>query len=94
MNERIKELAEQAAWRTRMAHNNAYWRMQDEMAEDATWREKFAELILKEYFDCIDIMEKIANSTNSSIPKDYDKHTYLETLDTLRGLTKTHFGVE
>ena len=47
MNERIKELAEEAAWKTRMTHNNAYWRMQ-EMAEDSTWREKFAELIVRE----------------------------------------------
>lgn len=48
MNERIKELAEQAAWKTRMTHNNAYWRMQEELAEDITWREKFAELIVRE----------------------------------------------
>ena len=55
---------------------------------------KFAELIVRECFDCIDIMEKIANSTNASIPKDYDKHTYLKTLDSLKGLLKVHFGVE
>ena len=48
MNERIRELAEQAAENTRLQHNNAYWRMQDELAEDATWREKFAELIVQE----------------------------------------------
>jgi hypothetical protein len=47
MNERIKLLAEQAAHDTRAIHNNAYWRMQ-EMLEDITWREKFAELIVKE----------------------------------------------
>lgn len=52
-----------------------------------------AELIIQECFDCIDIMKKIAHSTNASIPKDYDKHTYFETLDTMRGLLKTHFGV-
>lgn len=48
MNERINKLAEQAAHDTRTIHNNAYWRMQDEIAEDATWREKFAELIVRE----------------------------------------------
>ena len=48
MNERIQKFAEQAAHDTRAIHNNAYWRMQDEIAEDATWREKFAELIVRE----------------------------------------------
>jgi hypothetical protein len=51
MNERIKELAEQAAWKTRMAHNNAYWRMSEELPEDITWREKFAEMIVRECAD-------------------------------------------
>lgn len=48
MNERIQKLAEQAEEDTRIKHVNAYWRMQDELAEDATWREKFAELIVRE----------------------------------------------
>lgn len=48
MNERIKKLAEQAEEDTRIKHVNAYWRMQDELAEDATWREKFAELIVED----------------------------------------------
>ena len=52
MNERINELAERAAHDTRNEHNNAYWRMQDEISEDATWREKFADLIIRE---CTDI---------------------------------------
>jgi len=55
---------------------------------------KYAELIGKEYLDCIDIMEKIANSSNASIPENYDKYTYLKTLDDLKGLLKVHFGVE
>lgn len=50
MNKLIKALAEQAAHDTRNAHNNAYWRIQDEMAEDVTWREKFAELLQQ---DCL-----------------------------------------
>ena len=81
MNERIKELEAQC-WEPRQ-YGPAWF--------NST---KFAELIVQECFDCIDIMEKIAHSTNASIPKDYDKHTYLETLDTMRGLLKTHFGVE
>lgn len=48
MNDRIEELAQEAAYLTRVAHNNAYWRMADEMPEDKTWREKFAALIVKE----------------------------------------------
>ena len=48
MNKRFKELAEQAAQEIRVEHNNAYWRMQDEIKEDSAWREKFAELIVRE----------------------------------------------
>ena len=48
MNERIRELAEQAACDTRKDHNNPYWRMQDEIPEDATWWKKFAELLIQE----------------------------------------------
>ena len=48
MNERIKELAEQAEEYTGLKHNNAYWRLLDDMQEDLTWREKFAELIVRE----------------------------------------------
>ena len=55
MNERIKELAEQAAHDTRAIHNNAYWRMQDDIAEDATWRAKFAELIVRK---CVGIVKE------------------------------------
>ena len=47
MNERIQKFAEEAAWKTRMTHNNAHWRMQEKL-EDITWREKFAVLIVKE----------------------------------------------
>jgi hypothetical protein len=53
MNERIQKFAEEAAWKTRMTHNNAYWWMQEELAEDITWREKFAELIVRECLDSI-----------------------------------------
>lgn len=54
MNEQIRAIAEQAAYDTRKEHNNAYWRMQDEIAEDATWREKFAELIV---FECVETLK-------------------------------------
>jgi len=50
MNEQLKQLAEQAEEYTRLKHNNAYWRLLDNMQEDLTWREKFAELIVR---DCI-----------------------------------------
>ena len=85
MNERIRELAERLdTWYP----DQGWFIFNDEQLE------KFAELIVRECFGCIDIMEKIANSTNASIPKDYDKHTYLKTLDSLKGLLKVHFGVE
>lgn len=54
MNNRIKELAEQAASAVREQHNNAYWRIQDERIEDSAWRKKFAELIVKECLDACD----------------------------------------
>jgi hypothetical protein len=56
MNTRIQELAQQAACDTRKDHNNPYWRMQDEIPEDATWRKKFAELIIRE---CADLVPNI-----------------------------------
>lgn len=90
MNERIQELIEQSGIERRPNIAKTGW---DFCLLDSDI-EKFAELIVQECFDCIDIMEKIAHSTNASIPKDYDKHTYFETLDTMRGLLKTHFGVE
>ena len=62
MNDRIKELAELAAHDTRAIHNNAYWRMQEQMAEDITWRERFAELIVKE---CVlEAMDAIHHNTS------------------------------
>ena len=58
MNNRIEELAEQAAYATRNQHNNPYWRMQDEIPEDATWRQRFAELIAGE---CNELINKEIN---------------------------------
>ena len=87
MNKKIKELYDQSQKVTHYL-DGGYTPV---MALDV---EKFAELIMKECFDCIDIMEKIANSTNSSIPSDYDKYTYLKTLDALRVVVKIHFGVK
>ena len=80
MNERIKELAEEAAWKTRMTHNNAYWRMQ-EMAEDSTWREKFAELIVRE---CADIANKQFSAASGLDDRDCWSAAEI----------KKHFGVE
>ena len=85
MNEKIKELAKEAGF-----NQMGIWNI---IGIDE-YNERFAELIVRKCIDCIDIMEKIANSTNASIPKDYDKHTYLKTLDSLKGLLKVHFGLE
>ena len=56
--------------------------------------EKFAELIVRECLDHIDTMERIAHASNASIPDDYDKYTYLKTLDVLKSLIKSQFGVK
>lgn len=48
MNERVRLLAEQAEHNTRKEHNNAYWRLQNEIAEDETFLKKFAELLVQE----------------------------------------------
>ena len=80
MNERIEELTQEAADSTRVAHNNAYWRMMDEIPEDKTWREKFAELIIKE---CI----KVCNSRVGN--SDYNTGRMHCASD-----IKDHFGVE
>jgi hypothetical protein len=39
-------------------------------------------------------MEKIAHASNADIPPDYDRQTYLKTLEAVTGLMKAHFGVE
>lgn len=92
MNERIKELMLESGFKI---FDDKIVAADNGSSGNATiCSQKFAELIVRECFGCIDIMEKIAESNNSSIPKDYDKHTYLETLDTMRGLLTTHFGVE
>ena len=84
MNERINELAERAAHETRNEHNNAYWRMQDEISEDATWRGKFADLIIRE---CIIQCERewIRHGT-------YSLHNQA-ILGCIKSIKK-HFGVE
>lgn len=46
MKTRIEELAQQASDIARK--NNPYWNMSEEFPEDKIWREKFAELIVKE----------------------------------------------
>jgi hypothetical protein len=80
MNERIRELWVQAGY-----HADAY--------DMFTNMEKFAELIVGECFYCVEIMEKIAHANNADIPPDYDRQTYLKTLEAVTGLMKAHFGV-
>ena len=98
MNERIKLLAEQAAQDTRIFHNNAYWRMQNELAEDATWREKFAELIVRE---CA-TTAAMFSIENKRIHPDIAPHdmptasqmVYHSTCQAVSREIKEHFGVE
>jgi hypothetical protein len=71
MNERIQKFAEEAARDTQRKHNNVYWWMQDEMPADATWREKFAELIVQE---CVTKMA--SEIMNNSWIDDAVKNTY------------------
>lgn len=79
VNARIQELAEQAAQEVRVAHNNPYWRMQDEIKEDAAWKEKFAELIVQE---CVDIAYE------------YDAPKMSGPGMIIAGKIESHFGVE
>jgi hypothetical protein len=92
MNERIKQLAEQANIKYD-APNDVYYNDSYDGIRRA-WLEKFAELIVKECFYCVEIMEKIAHASNADIPPDYDRQTYLKTLEAVTGLMKSHFGVE
>jgi hypothetical protein len=87
MNERIKELAEQARMYALTLENRV-----DDCND--VFEQKFAELIVRECFYCVEIMEKIAHASNADIPPDYDRQTYLKTLEAVTGLMKAHFGVE
>jgi hypothetical protein len=87
MNKRIKELAEQAASTIDTTRGNTY-------VSHPEFNKKFAELIVQECFYCVEIMEKIAHASNADIPPDYDRQTYLKTLEAVTGLMKAHFGVE
>jgi hypothetical protein len=85
MNELIEELYKQS-----------FIEVQDENSFPCMTfsKQKFAELIVGECFYCVEIMEKIAHASNADIPPDYDRQTYLKTLEAVTGLLKTHFGVE
>ena len=88
MNEKIKNLWDTALEEFSKEHQFATIML------PAPLREKFAELIVEECLDHIDTMERIAHASNASIPDDYDKYTYLKTLDVLKSLIKGQFGVE
>lgn len=92
MNNRIEELAEQAAHDTRKEHNNAYWRMQDEIAEDATWREKFAKSIVLECISEIKILRKIYDTHKDVEPEEND--WYVDAFLQAEVKLKEYFGVE
>jgi hypothetical protein len=76
MNEKIKELAEQADLYARSDNSSMLFENYQKR-----YTEKFAELILEQILDYIDTMEKIAHATNASIPAGWDEYTYLETLN-------------
>ena len=86
MNEKIRELAEQAI--QEVAPGVEYKIMLSPAVE------KFAELIVEECLDHIDTMERIAHASNASIPDDYDEYTYLQTLNVLKSLIKSQFEIE
>jgi len=74
MNKRINELAEQAAYETRMSHNNPYWRMQNGIEEDIAWREKFAELLIKECIVVINQSNGVGDDDVIKITEDVQTH--------------------
>ena len=93
MNDRIEQLAQEAAHSTRMTHNNAYWRMMDEVPEDKAWREKFAELIVRE---CAEVTLRDYDDT-----QDFSGNPYMDMQGAYRAgkldstfAIKEHFGVE
>lgn len=91
MNERIKELALQAAQEVRVSHNIPYWRMQDEIEEDAAWKEKFAKLIIQRCIDEIETYQiPVGNSAAGELACDW---TYAA-LKEIRDNIKEHFGIE
>ena len=93
MNTQITQLAKQAGATTRSGcHGHGDYRTEFQLSDDNI--QKFAELIMGECFYCVEIMEKIAHASNADIPPDYDRQTYLKTLEAVTGLMKAHFGVE
>ena len=88
MNKKIKQLWDNSIEEFSKQHQYATIMLPEPL------REKFAELIVRECLDHIDTMERIAHASNASIPDDYDKYTYLKTLDVLKSLIKSQFGVK
>ena len=88
MNKKIKQLWDDSIEEFSKQHQYATIMLPEPL------REKFAELIVRECLDHIDTMERIAHASNASIPDDYDKYTYLKTLDVLKSLIKSQFGVK
>ena len=91
MNERIKELALQAAQEVRVSHNIPYWRMQDEIEEDAAWKEKFAKLIIQQ---CIDEIETYRIPVGNSAAGELACEWTYDALNNIRDNIKEHFGIE
>lgn len=90
MNEQIKQLAAQAG----ATLNEGFHQNVVGITMTPNELEKFTKLIVGECFYCVEILEKIAHASNADIPPDYDRQTYLKTLETVKVLMKVHFGVE
>ena len=96
MNERIQELTVEAdnyAYKMN-PEEDSYGRPANPRKFQQERDAKFAKLIVGECFYCVEIMEKIAHASNADIPPDYDRQTYLKTLEAVTGLMKAHFEVE
>jgi hypothetical protein len=93
MNERIDEILWQAGGYTKLNYPNDTF-LDGRYALTQLQLDKFAELIVRECFYCVEILEKIAHASNADIPPDYDRQTYLKTLEAVTGLMKAHFGVK
>lgn len=92
MNKRIYEFALQAASDTRLQHGNPYWYISEEFPEDTTWREKFAQLIIRECVQTL-IDNTPERYTNEAAEEDWDKGYDRAMKDCVHHIQE-HFGVD
>lgn len=71
MNQRIRELAEQATILTRAEINNPNWNLSSESNEEKMWQEKFAKLVAKDIVAEIDtILQRNLKNNHWTIPEE------------------------